>query len=200
MLCAYQYNIRGKDFDYVIEFLLFFCFNSILKVIYLLQNWNSTLRKLIIRINIADHEIDKRVLITIAVNLNRLISAINEEKSLPVLEHLTLDIRENLRIVTELDLPILSRLKEFYFHSLDSSQRFLYQSLKRYAEPNDQLRKIGIGNAFVWDELIQLFGQSSLRTRFVMLPNIINHQPIGQTIDDERLHDRFYKTFTSITW
>lgn len=47
--------------------------------------------------------------------------------------------------ISTINLPILGQLVEFYFHSFDHP-RILYQSLKEYANQNENLRWLGITN------------------------------------------------------
>lgn len=126
------------------------------QICYLLESWSSTLMclKLWIRFSLTDR-LSLPAKNIISSDLFRLVATIN---SLPQLTHLTLDIHNQLTLGIEsqeleddnldvqIELPILERLKEFYFYSLNGADS-LVDSLQKYAEKNEKLVKIGLRNS-----------------------------------------------------
>lgn len=140
------------------------------QLVYLLESWSATLicLKLWIRFSLTD-----RLSLTakniISSDLFRLVAKVN---SLPHLNHLTLDIHNQLTLGIEsqeleddnldvqIELPILARLKEFYFYSLNGADS-LVNSLQKYAEKNEKLKKIGLRNSIYSAECLGKYFEMS---------------------------------------
>lgn len=86
---------------------------------------------------------------TVSDRLHRLLQLIN---SLPAIRSLTLSLDNRFlpcgpdpRLNYQIYLPVLARLEEFHFYSTDEPDSLL-DSLRRFAEPNRQLRCLSIAN------------------------------------------------------
>ena len=138
-----------------------------------------------------------RHLITTALELMKLLQAINEPHRLSKVESLTLDLRHDLRLVRPLQLPILGRLRRFAFASKGTSALFLFESLMRFGETNDRLEEISIGNCTPWSAYLQYFERSPLRERFRQL-SYLPHGKVGVPPESTYLHNRFLATFSGL--
>ena len=96
----------------------------------------------------------------IEYELRRLIDPLN---SLTSLRTLTMVIQNkffyNDKLVP-LDMPLLGQLEEFYFDSMDPLE-IVTASLRRYAEHNQNLRSIGLGNLYAHDTALEFFQNAS---------------------------------------
>lgn len=85
--------------------------------------------------------------------------------------------------ISTINLPILGQLVEFYFHSFDHP-RILYQSLKEYANQNENLRWLGITNdsSMIHFPVILLYSKNKL-LQFINITSLTikQHRYMAQT-------------------
>jgi len=100
-------------------------------------------------------------------NTHRVLAFINTR--LTHLDHLSFDGYGHIDVHQQFDMPILARLKEFYF-DVPNDVNIMYHSLKQYALPNKQLKYIGLNmQCSRVEEMIEEFRHCDLRERFVSL-------------------------------
>ena len=111
-------------------------------------------------------------------DLHRLVPALN---SLTSIQILTLEFRHNFSysndVLKTIDLPVIGRLKEFYIDVLDPE--IFYESLLKYAKPNEQLNKLGLSCINTYNFAEGFFRQepSQFYQKFVSFPFMEYLQP-----------------------
>ena len=159
---------------------------ALLKIVDMLDSLSPTLKSLQLNLQFMGNEPAAGV-------TNRFTALFQSINALPALEHLTLEIRHLLNF-EHINLPILRRLHQFRFSSLDRISS-LMASLRNYAVPNQNLSQIclitPIHDLNSIDDLLKL--DQNLGQKFThLLPGLSWH-------DQSRLA-QFCNHFRSLTY
>lgn len=145
------------------------------QIIKLLNRWTVSLETLRICLNFTDYYQQE----TLERDMPKLLECLN---SLQTIKHLALNFHNCFFYESPkspLDMPFLSKLETFYLDFQDGNE-LVYDSLIKYALPNQNLREIGISNIYDSDISHNFFSNtnnSEFYQRFLHFPSLEFSEP-----------------------